>query len=98
MKITPERPYSPPNGHPNTVIPRKSVPVPTKYEPPQFDISPIPADVHDSENVRGTLDRVLQSEVHDSYSSEKSKSPQKQVLLNTGESVRMNFSFTIFLF
>ncbi|RMX43573.1 hypothetical protein pdam_00010827, partial [Pocillopora damicornis] len=86
VKITPERPYSPPNGHPNTVIPRKSVPVPTKYEPPQFDISPIPADVHDSENVRGTLDRVLQSEVHDSYSPEKSKSPQKQVLLNTGES------------
>ena len=98
MKITPERPYSPPNGYPNTVIPRKSVPVPTKYEPPQFDISPIPADVHDIENVRGTLDRVPQSEVHDSYSSEKSKSPQKQVLLNTGESVRMKFSFTIFLF
>lgn len=86
VKITPERPYSPPNGYPNTVIPRKSVPVPTKYEPPQFDISPIPANVHDSENVRGTLDRVLQSEVHDSYSPEKSKSPQKQALLNTGES------------
>ncbi|PFX32008.1 WD repeat-containing protein 90 [Stylophora pistillata] len=85
VKITPERPYSPPNAHPNTVTPRKSVPVPTEYEPPQFDISPIPADVHDVENDRGTLDRVPQSEVHDGYSSGKSKSSQKQVLLDTGE-------------
>lgn len=77
MRITPERPYSPVRAHPHTVTPRKSVPVPTTFEPPQFDVSPIPADVLDDEDVPGTRDDIPQSEVRDYYSPK--KSPQKRI-------------------
>lgn len=81
MRITPERPYSPPNGHPHTVTPRKSVPIPTRFEPPQFDISPIPTEGFEEERIPGDHDRVKQSEVHD-YSPK--KSPQKEIPIPEG--------------
>lgn len=84
MRISPERPYSPPSGHPHTVTPRKSVPVPTRFEPPQFDVSPIPADAHD-ERFPGDHDRATQSEFHDRYSPK--KSPQKQIPEHVDEHV-----------
>jgi len=83
VRITPERPYSPARAHPHTVTPRKSVPVPTTYEPPRFDVSPIPADVLDDEEAPGTRDDMPQSEVHDYYSPK--KSPQKQIPKDTDE-------------
>lgn len=68
VRITPERPYSPTRAHSHTVTPRKSVPVPATYEPPQFDVSPVPADVLDDEEVP----HVPQTEVHDHHSPKKS--------------------------
>ena len=85
MRITPERPYSPTHAHPHTVTPRKSVPVPTTYEPPRFDVSPIPADVLDDEEAPGIRHDRPQSEVHDYYSPK--KSPQKQIPKDTDEHV-----------
>ena len=85
VRITPERPYSPPSGHPHTVTPRKSVPIPTRFEPPQFDISPIPADGFDEERIPGDHDRVERDEVRD-YSPK--KSPLKEIQENTGQHVR----------
>ena len=76
VRITPERPYSPSRGHPHTVTPRKSVPIPTRFEPPQFDISPIHADALD-ERFPVDHDEALQSESHDHCSPK--KSPQKQI-------------------
>lgn len=84
VRITPERPYSPPSGHPHTVTPRKSVPIPTRFEPPQFDVSPIPADALD-ESFPGDHEGMVQSEVHDYYSPK--KSPQKQIPEDADEHV-----------
>ena len=85
MRITPERPYSPAHSYPHTVTPRKSVPIPTTFEPPQFDVSPIPADGFDSEEAVGPHDEMPQSEIRDYYSPK--KSPQKQILENRNERV-----------
>lgn len=76
VRITPERPYSPPNAHPHTVTPRKSVPIPTRYEPPQFDVSPIPADAH-NQSFPGDHDETVQSEFHGHFYPK--KSPLKQI-------------------
>lgn len=76
VRITPERPYSPSRGHPHTVTPRKSVPVPTSFEPPQFDISPIHAEALD-ERFPGDHDGTVQGEFNDHFSSK--KSPQKEI-------------------
>lgn len=76
VRITPERPYSPSKAHPHTVTPRKSVPIPTRFEPPQFDVSPIPADAH-NERFPGDHDETAQSEFHDHDYPK--KSPRKQI-------------------
>ena len=95
MKITPERPYSPARAHPHTATPRKSVPVPTTYEPPQFDVSPIPADVLDDEEVPPIpYGDVPQIEVHDHYPP--NKSPLKRIPEDKDEQVcfTLQFAFT----
>lgn len=89
VRITPERPYSPPSGHPHTVTPRKSVPIPTRFEPPQFDISPIPTDGFDEERIPGNHGRVEQNEVH-VFSPKKSS--QKEIPEVTDEHVSSFFS------
>ena len=72
MRITPERPYSPMHAQPHTVTPRKYVPVPAAYEPPQFDVSPIPANGLDNEEVPNARhDGVPQTERHEYYSPKK---------------------------
>ena len=72
VRITPERPYSPMRAQPHTVTPRKYVPVPATYEPPQFDVSPIPANGLDNEEVpNGRHDGVPQTETHEYYSPKK---------------------------
>jgi len=72
VRITPERPYSPMRAQPHTVTPRKHVPIPATYEPPQFDVSPIPANGLDNEEVPNTRhDGVPQTERHEYYSPKK---------------------------
>lgn len=87
MRITPERPYSPSRGHPHTVTPRKSVPVPTSFEPPQFDISPIHADALD-ERFPGDHDGTVQGEFNGHVSSK--KSPQKEIPENIDEHIHVS--------
>ncbi|XP_068672849.1 WD repeat-containing protein 90-like isoform X2 [Montipora foliosa] len=77
VRITPERPYSPARAQPHTVTPRKSVPVPTTYEPPQFDVSPIQVDVLDEDENSVTHEHVPYNEVRGHHSPK--KSPLQQV-------------------
>ena len=86
VRITPERPYSPPKAHPHTVTPRKSVPIPTRFEPPQFDVSPILIDAHD-ERFPSDHDETVQSEFHDHYYPK--KSPRKQIPEDVDEHVSL---------
>lgn len=91
VRITPERPYSPARSHPHTVTPRKSVPIPTTYEPPQFDVSPIPGDILDDDEVPGTRVDMPPVEVRD-YVSPK-KSPLKQ--LPEDDDQHVSFAFCL---
>ena len=86
VRITPERPYSPSKAHPHTVTPRKSVPIPTRFEPPQFDVSPIPADAH-NERFPGDHDETAQNEFHDHDYPK--KSPRKQIPEDVNEHVSL---------
>ncbi|XP_067044850.1 WD repeat-containing protein 90-like isoform X1 [Acropora muricata] len=93
VRITPERPYSPVRIQPHaTVTPRKSVPVPTTYEAPQFDVSPIPTDALDEKEARA--EHVSQNAGHHSpkkYALERipeNISPRK----NRSPAKRLNFN------
>lgn len=88
VRITPERPYSPVRIQPHaTVTPRISVPVPTTYEAPQFDVSPIPTDALDEKEARA--EHVSQNAGH--------HSPKKYALERIPESVSLVYLFREFI-
>ncbi|CAH3162897.1 unnamed protein product [Porites lobata] len=101
VRITPERPYSPMHAQPHTVTPRKYVPVPAAYEPPQFDVSPIPANGLDNEEVPNARhDGVPQTERHEYYSPKKilqeqipeGQSKHKSPIKTKSPARRLNFN------
>lgn len=84
VRITPERPYSPFRMQTRTTVtPRKSVPVPTTYEGPQFDVSPIPTDALDEKEAR--VEPVTQNAGY--------HSPKKSPLERIPESVSLVYLF-----
>ena len=84
VRITPERPYSPVRMQTRTTVtPRKSVPVPTTYEGPQFDVSPIPTDALDEKEAR--VEPVTQNAGY--------HSPKKSPLERIPESVSLVYLF-----